>query len=159
VSVMMERNPILIATMLAVFKVGGIYSPIDPKYTDENIEFILNDSNSHLILVNNTRRLPQDALYKSIIIDNNLSAIKHFPEQFPVSKLSHDDQLAYLVYTSGTTGQPKGVLIKHKSLINLVNWYKICFSITAKDRSSQFSSQGFDKFFSEVLPFITTGAS
>jgi len=159
VNVLMERNPVLIATMLAVFKVGGVYAPIDPKQTDEHIEFILNDCNSHLILVNNTRRLPNDAIYKSVIIDNNLSAIKNFPEQFPISKLSHVNQLAYVIYTSGTMGQPKGVMIKHESLVNLANWYKICFNITEKDRSSQFSSQGFDKFFSEVIPFITTGAS
>lgn len=159
VNVLMERSPILIAAMLAVFKVGGIFAPIDPKYTDENIEFVLNDCNSHLILVNNTRRLPKDTLYKSVIIDNNLAALKKFPEQFPISKLSHADQLAYLIHTSGTTGQPKGVLIRHESLVNLINWYKICFSITAKDRSSQFSSQGFDKFFTEVVPFITIGAS
>ena len=159
VTVLMERSPLLIATMLAIFKVGAVYAPIDPRYTDENIQFIIQDCNTHLILVNNTRRIPQDMLYKTVIIDNNLAAIEHFPEQFPTSRLSHNSQLAYIVYTSGTTGQPKGVMIRHESLINLVNWYKRVFSINAKDRSSQFASQGFDKFFSEVIPFITTGAS
>ncbi len=159
VTVLMERTPLLIATMLAVFKMGAIYVPIDPKYTDENIALILQDCNTNLILVNNTHRLPKDVLYKAVIIDNNLAAIRHFPEQFPVSKLSPADQLAYIIYTSGTTGQPKGVIIKHESLVNLASWYKTAFGITERDRASQFASQGFDKFFCEVIPFITTGAS
>ncbi|HSW70160.1 MAG TPA: amino acid adenylation domain-containing protein [Gammaproteobacteria bacterium] len=159
VAVLMERNPLLIATMLAIFKVGGIYVPIDTKYTDEDIEFILKDSNTHLILVNNTRRLPKSALYKAVIIDNNLSAIKHFPEQFPIAKLTHDDQLAYIIYMAEATGQLKGVMIKHASLVNLCNWYKTNLNVSVKDRASQFSSPGYDRFFCEVLPFITAGAS
>lgn len=159
VAVLMERTPLLIATMLAVFKVGAIYVPIDPRYTDENIEFILQDCDTHLILVNNTRRLPKESLYKAIIIDNNLSAIKHFPEQFPVAKNLHLEQLAYIIYTTEATGQPKGVIIKHESLVNLASWYKVAFSVTARDRASQFSSQGFERFFCEVIPFITAGAS
>ncbi len=159
VAVMMERTPLLIATMLATFKVGATYVPIDPKDTDENIEFILKDSQTHLILVNNTKRLPKEMLYKTVIIDNNLAAIKHFPEQFPTPKLTQSDQAAYILYTADNTGQLKGIVIKHESLVNLASWYKTSFNITAKDRSSQFSSQGFDRFFVEVLPFITAGAS
>lgn len=159
VAVLMERTPLLIITMLAAFKIGATYLPIDPRYTDEHIEYILNDCGTRLILVNNTHRLPKELVYKAVIIDNNLAAIKHFPEQFPTSKLSIADQLAYVIYTSGTTGQPKGVMIKQESLVHLAKWYKICFDITERDRSSQFASQGFDKFFSEVIPFLIAGAS
>ncbi len=159
VAVLMERKPLLIATLLAVFKVGAIYVPIDPRHTDETIEFILQDCHTHLILVNNTHRLPKEALYKAVIIDNNLSAIKHFPDQFPIAKIAHTDQLAYIIYTTESTGQPKGVIIKHESLVNLANWYKICFGVSARDRSSQFSSQGVERFFCEVIPFLTAGSS
>ncbi len=159
IAVLMERSPLLIATMFAIFKIGAVYVPINPKYADENIKFIIEDSNTHLILVNHTQRIPKEDLYKTVVIDDSYASIKHFPTQLPLAKLDSNERYAYVIYTSGTTGQPKGVIIKHSSLINLTNWYRVCFDISPNDRASQFASQGFDTFFCETIPFLLTGAS
>ncbi len=159
IAVLMERTPLLIATMLAIFKIGAVYVPINPKYSDENIKFIIEDSETHLILVNNTQRIAKDFLYKTVIFDESLSAMKHLPKQLPIVRSDRSERNAYVIYTSGTTGEPKGVIIKHSSLVNLVTWYKTCFDLSPSDRASQFASQGFDTFFSETIPFLLSGAS
>ncbi len=159
IAVLMERTPLLIATMLAIFKIGAVYVPINPKYSDENIKFIIEDSTTHLILVNNTQRIDKEFLYKTVIIDENLSVVKHLPKQLPIVKSDSNERHAYVIYTSGTTGEPKGVIINHSSLVNLSNWYKSCFDITSNDRASQFASQGFDTFFCETIPFLLNGAN
>jgi len=160
IAVFMERTPALIAVMLGIYKVGAVFVPINPKYPDDRIQFILDDCQARLILVNHTQRIPKEALFKTEIIDENFSEIKHFPTQLPSSvKENHIDQVAYIVYTSGTTGQPKGVMILHVSLMNLVDWYEMCFQISAHDRASQFNSLGFDAFFCEVVPILCVGGS
>lgn len=159
IAVLMDRSPLLIATMLAIFKIGAIYVPINSKYTDENIRFIIEDSNTHLILVNDTNRVSKDFLYKTVILDEHNSAIKHLPSQLPIVKSDGAERDAYIIYTSRTTGQAKGVIIRHSSLINLTKWYKSCFGILPRDRASQFASQGFDAFFCETIPYLITGGS
>ena len=52
--------------------------------------------------------------------------------------------LAYVIYTSGSTGQPKGVMIEHRSLVNLVGWHQAKYEVKPGDRASQFASLAFD---------------
>ncbi len=160
VAVLMERSPLLIATMLGIFKADVVFVPINPKYPDDRIQFILNDCTAHLILVNNTQRIPQDFLYRTTVLDEHAGQLKSFPTT-PLNTLlnKNKEDIAYIIYTSGTTGHPKGVMINHISITNLAHWYKTHFRLQACDRASQFNSAGFDAFFCEVLPTIAVGAS
>src|SRR3990167_6379569 len=157
VCVLMDRTPLLIMAMLAVFKCGAIYIPINPKYPDERITYLIDNCNAEYILANDLARLPKTLHDKAIILD--LSFVNMKPKKhIPLPKVSIDD-IAYIIYTSGTTGNPKGVMIEHKSLTNLIAWYQGCFKVTADDRASQFASQGFDTYLCEVIPYLASGAS
>lgn len=158
VAVLIERSPAIIVVMLAIFKIGAIYVPINPKYPDDRIDFVINDSDAKLILVNNLERLSESQMTKSYIINDHYELIKSYSKK-PLSVKTNSSLIAYIIYTSGTTGQPKGVMIKHVSLVNLVHWYKEYFNITENDRASQFASPGFDTFFCETVPFLSVGAS
>src|SRR3990167_7320360 len=158
ICVLMDRTPNLIATMLAIFKVGAIFIPINLKYPRERIEYVLDNSQTNYIITN--QQDPYLSKYSTNILtipaDNNKLNLTNIDGyNLPIVTPDH---IAYIIYTSGTTGNPKGVMIKHKSLINLANWYRICFNITKQDRASQFASQGFDTFFCETIPFLTVGA-
>ena len=67
--------------------------------------------------------------------------------------------LAYVVYTSGSTGQPKGVLVDHAALSNLIDWHREAFDLVARDRCTQVASPGFDATIWEIWPCLATGAS
>lgn len=156
---LMDRTPTLILAMLAVFKIGAVFVPINLKYPKERIEYVLDDCQPARILVNRTGTISKKYSTKIFSIaaewkELNLPLINNqlIPQVSP-------EQDAYIIYTSGTTGNPKGVVIKHASLINLTNWYVYCFKISNHDRASQFASQGFDTFFCETLPYLATGGS
>ncbi|MDR3478763.1 MAG: amino acid adenylation domain-containing protein [Gammaproteobacteria bacterium] len=156
IAVLLDRNPNLIIAMLAIFKIGAIYIPINPKFQQDKIHFILNDSHAKAILVTSNERIPEDLQYKALLYDKAL--IKELGKKtIPIMVMPN--QTAYIIYTSGTTGRPKGVIIKHIGLINLTYWYQHQFNITTKDRASQLASQSFDSFFCETLPFLANGAS
>lgn len=156
IAILMERSPHIFIVMLAIFKIGAVYVPINPKYPDERIHFILEDCQAKIILVdsNNASKV-SDELSKKILTFK-------MPTQNsdrPLSMMIDPAKIAYIIYTSGTTGQPKGVMIKHISLINHAYWYQKYFNINKNDRSAQFASQGFDSFFCETIPFLAYGAS
>jgi len=160
IAVLMERTPSLLMTMLAIFKLGAIYIPINPKFPDDRIHYVLDDSEVELVIINNLERLSHQYHAKALVINEmweelDLPAITHAPHLPSISK----KDLAYIIYTSGTTGQPKGVMIKHESLNNFIRWYQVYLGITPDDRASQFASQGFDTFLCETVPYLASGAS
>jgi amino acid adenylation domain-containing protein len=67
--------------------------------------------------------------------------------------------LAYVVYTSGSTGLPKGVLVEQAGLVNLIGWHRRAFSLTAADRCTQVAAPGFDALAWEIWPCLAAGAS
>ncbi|WP_074048736.1 non-ribosomal peptide synthetase [Paenibacillus ihumii] len=68
-------------------------------------------------------------------------------------------QLAYVIYTSGSTGQPKGVLVEHRSLVNLSVWHQQKFAVRESDRSTKLAGFGFDASVWEIFPYLISGAA
>jgi amino acid adenylation domain-containing protein/thioester reductase-like protein len=157
IAVLMDRTPSLIMAMLAIFKCGAIFVPINPKYPKERVEYVLNDCQSPFILVSQKEKIPERYQDKAWVIEEDWSKLTNLTIQ-PLAQIN-PEQTAYIIYTSGTTGQPKGVMIKHNSLVNLIAWYKSCFNVKKHDCASQFASQGFDTFLCEVAPCLALGAS
>lgn len=158
VAVLMDRTPTLIIAMLAIFKSGAIFVPINTKYPIDRIEFVIEDSQASCVLVNNASKISDHCSVKILSLPQDWLMLPESSTEpaFPKVKLS---DIAYIIYTSGTTGKPKGVMIQHSSLANLTAWYKNCFEIDERDRASQFASQGFDSYLCETVPILALGAS
>jgi amino acid adenylation domain-containing protein len=117
VGLYVERGIEMIVGVLAILKAGGAYLPLDPTYPSQRIQFMLEDVRVRLLLTQ--RRLAQslpecsaDVLYLDEVEAGDESAVSQDPVVTP-------DNLAYVIYTSGSTGQPKGVMIQHRSVVNL----------------------------------------
>ncbi|MCP4151772.1 MAG: AMP-binding protein, partial [bacterium] len=67
--------------------------------------------------------------------------------------------MAYVIFTSGTTGVPKGVVIEHRSLVNLCNWHNRYYEITGRDKATQYAGFGFDASVWEIFPYLVRGAT
>lgn len=155
VCVYMNRSPALMIVMLAIFKAGAIFVPINPKYPVDRIEFILQDTKTQFILTELETSLPSAFSHLSWVVTSDLFDT---PNQSITLPQPNEERPAYIIYTSGTTGTPKGVIIHHRGLNNLVFWYQHYFKVTRDDIFSQFASQGFDSFFCETIPPLALGA-
>ncbi len=158
VAVMMERTPAHIIAMLAIYKAGAVFTSINPKYPNDRIEFVIEDSQSTCILANGHNKVPEKFIDKVVVLPLDW---KQLPDPVSTTPLptSRGSDVAYMIYTSGTTGKPKGVMINHDSLSNLTSWYLNCFEMGLNDKSSQFASQGFDTFICETVPVLACGSS
>ena len=123
ITLFLDKTEMMIVSILAVWKVGAAYVPIDPSYPLERIQYILNDTGSKIIIANGNhiKHLRQFSLNGVTILEVDCEDIDFKMKQQPVlnciSKVKSRN-LAYVIYTSGTTGKPKGVLIEHRSVAN-----------------------------------------
>lgn len=158
VAIFMERSVDLPIAALGVLKAGGAYLPLDPTYPARRLSMLLEDSGTALVI---THEAAANHLPAGKFQTINL---KDVPENSGTDAASgqveiEPDSLAYLIFTSGSTGRPKGVQISHASLLNLVNWHKRAFSVSAADRATLLSSPGFDAAVWEMWPYLAAGAS
>ncbi|MFC0210898.1 non-ribosomal peptide synthase/polyketide synthase [Paenibacillus chartarius] len=116
VGMMTGRSLEMIVGMLGILKAGGAYVPIDPEYPQERIHFMLDDSGARVLLTQ--RRLQDRVSYDGTIVVLDQEEAYH-PDGSNLEPVSEAHHLAYVIYTSGTTGKPKGVMIEHRSVVNL----------------------------------------
>jgi non-ribosomal peptide synthetase component F len=118
VGIMIERSIEMVIGIMGILKAGGAYLPIDPDYPKERTEYMLNDGNAKLLMVDNNVKYKIN--YEGKIINiNDLNICKESDENLSVINSTSD--LIYVIYTSGTTGNPKGVMIEHKQIYNFIH--------------------------------------
>lgn len=107
------RTPALVIGALAILKAGAAYLPIDPDYPPGRVEFLLTDSRARVLVTDS----PLDFAFDGTVLDPAATAAPQGP---PPPDLPAETAVAYLCYTSGTTGRPKGVRITHRNVVRLV---------------------------------------
>ncbi|MCB0155793.1 MAG: amino acid adenylation domain-containing protein [Anaerolineae bacterium] len=122
VGICMERSLEMIIGLWAILKAGGAYVPLDPTYPTERLAFIIEDTQTPILLTQTKLlgALPGDKV-KMLCLDANDAEL----DRAEVGNLAaglQPDHLAYVIYTSGSTGTPKGVLVEHRSVINYLWW-------------------------------------
>ncbi|CAM1358757.1 non-ribosomal peptide synthase/polyketide synthase [Tenacibaculum xiamenense] len=145
IAVILERNPWLIISFLGILKAGGVYVPIDSKFPEERQQYILDDSNSKIII-------------DQPFIETFEKEINKHSKSLPKVAISMNN-LAYIIYTSGSTGKPKGVMIEHKGIVNTITALIPGFSIHKNSKNLQFASPSFDASICETLTSLLSGSA
>ena len=128
VGVSVERSLELIIALLGVIKAGGAYVPLDPSYPGQRLSYILEDAGAPILLTLESLSVELDPNQTRVIrLDFDWGAIAAESPQNPVSE-SGAGNLAYVMYTSGSTGGPKGVAIEHRNAGSLIHWAKEVFT-------------------------------
>ncbi len=159
VAVCMDRSVDLVAGLLAVWQVGGVYLPIDPTLPAERIRFMLDDAAADLVLSASrlTDRLPADA-GPLVLADDPAIGPAETTDADGSRSVGGGMESAYLIYTSGSTGQPKGVLVGHDSLLNVVQELAVHLSSGPGERWLAVAGAGFDIAMAELTVPLATGA-
>ncbi|MFB7732763.1 amino acid adenylation domain-containing protein, partial [Streptomyces sp. NPDC056127] len=157
VAVMLERSVELVAGLLAVWKAGAAYLPVDPGYPSERIAFTLSDARPSCVLTTRAQagELPADLAVPVLAVDEAVS-VGRGQRTGPVLTAGH---AAYVMYTSGSTGRPKGVVVTHGGLVNHMNWMQRVFGLEASDRVLHKTPFGFDASVWELWWPLMSGAA
>ncbi|HKH61041.1 MAG TPA: amino acid adenylation domain-containing protein [Flavitalea sp.] len=159
VPVFLERSIDLFVAFLGIMKAGACYLPIDPKYPEDRIRYMLEDTGADMIITWTSFK-PKLPLQESAIVIalDDTEWITGQPTDNLGLKLSPAN-LVNIIYTSGSTGQPKGVMVEHRGMVNMAGWYNHQFKVSPLSRFTTMTGVGFDAFGFEIWPALTMGAA
>ena len=153
VSILLSRNEMMVVAAIGALKAGAAYQPLDPSYPDDRLSFMISDAEA-------TALITEDKLIARIgTFDGVTLNIKDI-EELEAKKINYSakpQDLFILLYTSGSTGIPKGVMLEHKNLVAFINWYIRYYSLTSKSNVAAYASFGFDANMMDTYPVLCAG--
>lgn len=155
VGVLSKRGFDMIAGIFGVLKCGGIYVPLNLEYPPNRLSYILQDAKASKVLFSDTQVLKNTDLEGFDFLDITLAST-FSEERLPQESLL--DAGAYVMYTSGTTGQPKGILVSQRNILKLA-FESNEIAIKAGDRVLQWSNFSFDGSTYDIYNTLLNGAS
>ncbi len=166
VAIIAEKSLEMLIGIYGILKSGAAYVPMDPAYPKDRLNYMIDDCKPKALVIylkNQENSEYQESLSmlqkmnNTLIIDLNNNEIQSEEEKNP-DRVNRGSDVAYVIYTSGTTGNPKGVLIQHKSLVNLSVSFGRAYELTDKDLILQFASFSFDQSVSDIFTVISSGS-
>lgn len=157
VGICLERSLDFIVALLGILKAGGAYLPLDPAFPAANLAFRLQDARVSILITQTgilTTEVVQSA--KIIYLDADWQAIAQESNTNPTNQLKPEN-LAYVLYTSGSTGQPKGIAIEHRQILNYVYAIADKLQLPAGASFATVSTFAADLGNTAILPALCTG--
>jgi amino acid adenylation domain-containing protein len=153
IGISLERGRDMVVAVLAVLQAGAAYLPLDPHLPPERIEYLVTDSGTTLVLTHEwiSEWLPSGPR----LVCMDCEAPKPARDR---PRIAQPHDLAYVMYTSGSTGQPKGVEVEHRSVVNRMLWDHCRFGLGPRDAVLMHTSLSFDISVWEIFGALTTGA-
>jgi len=153
----LPRSVLSIVVLLAVMKAGAVWQPLDPTYPDDRIAFLVEDAATRLVVCTAeqvTRFACNTLNVDAPDLPEQLSAAGPAPAIDPDARRG-----AYLIHTSGSTGQPKGVLVTHAGLAALGDEHRVIHGVRPGSVSLQFGSHSFDGSMWEMTQCLLAGST
>jgi amidohydrolase len=168
VGLCMERSLDMVVGMLGILEAGGAYVALDPTYPEERLAFMLEDSQTAIVLTQESLRDKLRAFTtagtKLVAVDGQAAEISARigglnAAGITLEQRARPDHLAYLIYTSGSTGRPKGVAIEHHSPVTLVQWARDVYSLEELSGVLASTSICFDLSVFEIFVTLASGGT
>ncbi|HSR25627.1 MAG TPA: amino acid adenylation domain-containing protein, partial [Candidatus Eisenbacteria bacterium] len=154
VGVLLGRTGRHVSALLGVLEAGAAYVPLDPEHPDERLRWVVRDAGAVAVLVEREQVGRLEGVVEEVVVDEGEPGPGPAARPRPAG-----EQLAYVVYTSGSTGWPKGVMATRAGLANLVAWTLTEFGFREGERATWVSALGFDASAWELWPALAGGLS
>jgi amino acid adenylation domain-containing protein len=162
VGICVQRGINLVIGVIAVLKAGGAYVPLDPNYPPDRLKYMVEDAAPKVILTE-TELSPLLPDFDAQIIPLSAALEKvsgYIHEDLASAQIGlTSERPAYVIYTSGSTGTPKGTSMPHGAMVNLMEWHRTEFPISAGQRVLQYAALSFDVAFQEIFSTLCTGGT
>ena len=156
VSVLIPRCEWMAIASLGVLKAGCAYQPLDPSYPAERLNFMMQDANAKLLIADEELRPIVDEYQGEFLLTKDIRNIEtSILRDIEVKPSS----LFILLYTSGSTGVPKGCQLTHGNLVCFCHWYQRYYDLKPEHKVAAYASYGFDACMMDMYPALTCGAT
>ena len=157
VGVLIPRCEYMVICSLGILKAGGAYLPLDPTYPPERLNLLMDDTNAKVLIT--TPEL------------SHIIGEEHGCERIMVSEIPNmqdsgeplpppvKEDLFVMLYTSGSTGLPKGVMLEHGNVAALCDWTKRYYDVDENTVSAEYASYGFDAHMNDTYPELISGGT
>jgi amino acid adenylation domain-containing protein len=159
VALLLRHDAPLIVAVLATLKAGKVFVPLDPEHPEARSRFILEDVAAEVILTDNKHHAQAAALAGGQQTVVNVDALPaDLPTRDPGLPVD-PSSLAYILYTSGSTGQPKGIMQDHATLLHIALRCTNTFHVSADDRLTLLASCTYAAAMTDIFPALLNGAA
>ncbi|MFE9096519.1 amino acid adenylation domain-containing protein [Streptomyces sp. NPDC007264] len=160
VGLCLDRSPALLVAILGILKAGGAYVPLDPDYPAQRIAAMVRGTACAVMVsrADLTGNLPEEAGRPLVLLERDGGGLDDWPDHDP-GALATPDDLCYVIHTSGSTGAPKPIALRHRGVMNNIADLNSRFAAGPQDRVLSLSSPSFDMSVYEYLGITTAGGA
>ena len=164
VSVLIPRCEWMPIASLGVLKAGCAYQPLDPSYPKERLNFMMQDANAKLLIADEELCPIVDEYKGDVLLTKDIMNLPSLTEEansslFTLHSSLKPSALFILLYTSGSTGVPKGCQLTHGNLVCFCHWYQRYYDLKPEHKVAAYASYGFDACMMDMYPALTCGAT
>ena len=156
VSVIIPRCEWMAIASMGILKAGCAYQPLDPSYPKERLNFMVQDAAAKLLIADESLRDLVDEYQGEVMLTKDIRNIEK--SEYQQVEIKPSDRFI-LLYTSGSTGVPKGCQLTHANLVCYCNWYWKYYDLKPEHNVAEYASYGFDVHQEGIYPPLTGGAT